>query len=35
MASLEHFRDAGADEIVTYGSTPAQNARLAAAWAAR
>jgi alkanesulfonate monooxygenase SsuD/methylene tetrahydromethanopterin reductase-like flavin-dependent oxidoreductase (luciferase family) len=35
VASLQRFRDAGADEIVTYGSTPGQNAGLAAAWRAR
>lgn len=35
VAKLAAFRDAGADEIVTYGSTPGQNAGLAAAWAAR
>jgi 5,10-methylenetetrahydromethanopterin reductase len=35
LTSLQRFRDAGADEIVTYGSTPGQNARLAQAWAAR
>jgi 5,10-methylenetetrahydromethanopterin reductase len=35
VASLQRFRDAGADEIVTYGSTPAQNAGLASAWGAR
>ena len=35
VESLRRFREAGADEIVTYGSTPGQNARLAAAWAAR
>jgi probable F420-dependent oxidoreductase len=35
VASLRRFRDAGADEIVTYGSTPGQNAALAAAWGAR
>jgi alkanesulfonate monooxygenase SsuD/methylene tetrahydromethanopterin reductase-like flavin-dependent oxidoreductase (luciferase family) len=34
VASLRRFRDAGAQEIVTYGSTPGQNAKLAAAWAA-
>jgi probable F420-dependent oxidoreductase len=34
VATLRRFRDAGADEIVTYGSTPQQNASLAAAWAA-
>jgi probable F420-dependent oxidoreductase len=32
LHQLRRFRDAGADEIVTYGSTPRQNARLAAAW---
>jgi probable F420-dependent oxidoreductase len=32
VAALRRFRDAGADEIVTYGSTPTQNAGLAAAW---
>ncbi|WP_037076421.1 TIGR03857 family LLM class F420-dependent oxidoreductase [Pseudonocardia spinosispora] len=35
VATLRRFRDAGADEIATYGSTPAQNAGLARAWAAR
>lgn len=35
VATLQKFRDAGADEIATYGSTPAQNAGLARAWAAR
>jgi probable F420-dependent oxidoreductase len=35
VASLQRFRDAGADEIVTYGSTPGQNAALAAAWGTR
>lgn len=35
VAQLERFRAAGADEIVTYGSTPGQNATLARAWAAR
>ncbi|EHB56464.1 Luciferase-like, subgroup [Mycolicibacterium rhodesiae JS60] len=34
VAQLKSFRDAGADEIVTYGSTPAQNAAVAAAWRA-
>jgi probable F420-dependent oxidoreductase len=33
--TLRRFRDAGADEIATYGSTPVQNAGLASAWAAR
>jgi probable F420-dependent oxidoreductase len=32
VTSLRRFIDAGADEIVTYGSTPAQNAELVAAW---
>jgi 5,10-methylenetetrahydromethanopterin reductase len=32
VQSLRRFRAAGADEIVTYGSTPNQNAALAAAW---
>jgi 5,10-methylenetetrahydromethanopterin reductase len=32
VASLQRFRDAGADEIATYGSTPAQNAKLIEAW---
>ena len=32
---LERFVEAGADEIATYGSTPAQNARLLAAWQTR
>lgn len=42
LGSIEHcverlaqFRDAGADEIATYGSTPAQNAQLVQAWRAR
>jgi 5,10-methylenetetrahydromethanopterin reductase len=30
--SLQRFIDAGADEVATYGSTPAQNAGLLAAW---
>jgi probable F420-dependent oxidoreductase len=32
VETLRRFRDAGADEIVTYGSTPNQNAALAGAW---
>lgn len=32
---IQQFRDAGADEVTTYGSTPLQNAKLAAAWRAR
>jgi 5,10-methylenetetrahydromethanopterin reductase len=32
VTNLQRFIDAGADEIVTYGSTPAQNAGLVAAW---
>jgi probable F420-dependent oxidoreductase len=35
LKSLQRFRDAGADEVVSYGSTPAQNAALLRAWAAR
>ena len=35
LAQFERFRAAGADELVTYGSTPGQNAKLAAAWAER
>ncbi len=33
VRTLQRFRDAGADEIAVYGSTPAQNAGLIAAWA--
>ena len=32
VTNLQRFVDAGADEIITYGSTPAQNARLIDAW---
>lgn len=32
VTSLQRFRDAGADEIATYGSTPGQNAKLIEAW---
>jgi probable F420-dependent oxidoreductase len=32
LTTLRRFRAAGADEIVTYGSTPGRNAALAAAW---
>jgi probable F420-dependent oxidoreductase len=32
VTNLRRFLDAGADEIVTYGSTPAQNGKLVAAW---
>ncbi|MDB5976852.1 MAG: hypothetical protein JWR07_3612 [Nevskia sp.] len=35
VKSLQRFRDAGADEIISYGSTPAQNAALLRAWAVR
>jgi 5,10-methylenetetrahydromethanopterin reductase len=35
VAQLQRFRDAGADEIATYGSTPAQNEGLMAAWRER
>ncbi|MEU4744592.1 hypothetical protein AB0G02_29605 [Actinosynnema sp. NPDC023658] len=31
VASLQRFRDAGADEVATYGSTPTRNAALIAA----
>ncbi|MDP9182878.1 MAG: TIGR03857 family LLM class F420-dependent oxidoreductase [Actinomycetota bacterium] len=33
VTTLGRFREAGADELVTYGSTPSQNAKLTAAWA--
>jgi probable F420-dependent oxidoreductase len=33
-ANLRRFREAGAHEVTTYGSTPAQNAGLIAAWGA-
>jgi hypothetical protein len=29
---MQAYRDAGADEISTYGSTPAENAGLIRAW---
>jgi alkanesulfonate monooxygenase SsuD/methylene tetrahydromethanopterin reductase-like flavin-dependent oxidoreductase (luciferase family) len=32
VKTLQRFADAGVDEIVTYGSTPNQNAELARAW---
>lgn len=32
---LQRYRDAGVDEIVTYGSTPGQNAALACEWQRR
>jgi hypothetical protein len=35
VSSLQRFMDAGADEIATYGSTPAQNAKLIGAWRER
>jgi 5,10-methylenetetrahydromethanopterin reductase len=35
VTSLQRFIDAGADEVATYGSTPQQNAALAAAWHVR
>jgi 5,10-methylenetetrahydromethanopterin reductase len=35
VKSLQRFRDAGADEIATYGSTPAQNEKLVRAWRER
>jgi probable F420-dependent oxidoreductase len=34
VTSLRRYRDAGADEIATYGSTPEQNADLIEAWRA-
>jgi alkanesulfonate monooxygenase SsuD/methylene tetrahydromethanopterin reductase-like flavin-dependent oxidoreductase (luciferase family) len=35
VRKLQEFRDAGADEVCTYGSTPGQNADLVAAWRVR
>jgi 5,10-methylenetetrahydromethanopterin reductase len=35
VTQLQRFRDAGADEIATYGSTPGQNAGLIDAWQTR
>jgi probable F420-dependent oxidoreductase len=35
VQSLRRYRDAGADEIATYGSTPQQNAALIEAWRVR
>ncbi|MCW3014515.1 MAG: hypothetical protein JWO02_1607 [Solirubrobacterales bacterium] len=35
VASLQRWRDIGVDEITTYGSTPAQNAAVIAAWRAK
>ena len=35
VRKLQEFRDAGADEICTYGSTPGQNAKLIKAWRER
>src|SRR5262245_5484371 len=35
VTNLQRFIDAGADEIATYGSTPAQNAAMIAAWRER
>lgn len=35
VATLAEFRNAGADEIATYGSTPGQNAALITAWHTR
>ena len=35
VKKIQEFRDAGADEVTTYGSTPGQNAKLIAAWRAR
>ena len=35
VAMMQAYKDAGVDEISTYGSTPAQNASLIRAWRAR
>jgi hypothetical protein len=35
VSQLQRFRDAGADETATYGSTPGQNAGLIEAWRGR
>lgn len=35
VATLEAYRDAGADEIALYGTTPGENARLIESWRAR
>ena len=35
VAKLQEFKDAGADEIATYGSSPTQNAALIDAWRKR
>jgi alkanesulfonate monooxygenase SsuD/methylene tetrahydromethanopterin reductase-like flavin-dependent oxidoreductase (luciferase family) len=35
VATLSAYRDAGADEIALYGSTPSDNARLVDVWKAR
>jgi hypothetical protein len=35
VAKLAEFRAAGANEIVSHGSTPGQNAALISAWRAR
>jgi len=35
VTNVQRFIDAGADEIVTYGSTPAQNGKLIQAWRER
>ena len=32
VKTIKAFRDAGSDEVTTYGSTPGQNAKLIAAW---
>jgi 5,10-methylenetetrahydromethanopterin reductase len=32
IRSLQRFKDAGADEIATYGCTPRQNAKLISRW---
>ena len=35
VATLQRYRDAGADEVTLYGSAPSQNARLISAWRER
>jgi alkanesulfonate monooxygenase SsuD/methylene tetrahydromethanopterin reductase-like flavin-dependent oxidoreductase (luciferase family) len=32
VATLQRYRDAGADEVILYGSAPSQNAQLIDAW---
>jgi probable F420-dependent oxidoreductase len=35
VTTLQRYRDAGADEVILYGSAPSQNAKLIRAWANR